>query len=302
MERRLLFVINPKAGRAEIKYHALAAIDSFVRAGFLVSVFTTAGRDDAYNFVRTHGEGYDRVICCGGDGTADEVLNGIMALDRRPEFGVIPAGTTNDYAYNLNIPSNMEKAADIVAGDNTFDIDVGLYRERYFTYVAAFGIFTEVTYETPQDYKNLLGYIAYVLEGAKRLSAQKAYHARIEYDGGVFEGDYLLGLASNSISLAGRRTALKGSKLDDGLLEAVFIKAPSTLTDMQSLINILLDVEKITDAKSAFINAARTKSLRVTSSEPIAWTVDGENGGAHTDTVIRNVHKAVTVLRGTKKL
>ncbi|MEA4912557.1 MAG: YegS/Rv2252/BmrU family lipid kinase [Oscillospiraceae bacterium] len=302
MERRLLFVINPKAGRAEIKYHALAIIDKFVRAGFAVHVFTTAGKNDAFEYVRAHGAEYDRVVCCGGDGTADEVLNGIMALDARPQFGVIPAGTSNDYAYNLNIPANMEKAADIVADDNTFAIDVGNFGGHYFTYVAAFGLFTEVTYETPQDYKNLFGYLAYILEGAKRLGAQKAYHARIEYDNGVFEGDYLLGLAANSISLAGRRTALKGSKLDDGLLEAVFIKAPASLTDMQSLTNILLDVEKMTDVKSAFIDAARTTRLRVTSAEPIAWTLDGENGGAHTESVIENVHKAVTVLRGTKKL
>ncbi len=302
MERRLLFIINPKAGRAEIKHHALAAIETFVRGGFHVGVFTTGGKNDAYEYVRAHGEGYDRIICCGGDGTVDEVLNGIMTLKERPEFGVIPAGTTNDYAYNLNIPANMEKAAAIVCGDDTFRIDIGKFRERYFTYVAAFGLFTEVTYETSQEYKNVFGYLAYVLEAAKRLSSQKAYHARVEYDGGVFEGDYLLGLACNSISLAGRRTALKGSELDDGLLEAIFIKAPASLADMQSLINILLDIERMTDVKSDFIDAARTTKLRVTSSEPIAWTVDGENGGAHTDAEIENVRRAVTMLCGIKKL
>lgn len=302
MEKQLLFVINPKAGRAEIKNYTLESIETFVKNGFVVTVFTTQKSGDAFDFVKNNGERFSRIVCCGGDGTADEVLNGIMSLDKRPEFSVIPAGTTNDYAYNLNIPSVIPEAATIAATGEPFKIDVGRFDERYFTYVAAFGVFTEVTYETPQDSKNLFGYIAYVLEGAKRLSSIKTYHAKVEYDGGVIEDDFFVGLCTNSVSLAGLRTAVSGSELDDGILETVLIKAPKTLVDLQSIINILISIEHLTDIKGDFIEVVRTNKVTISSETPIAWTVDGENGGKHLKVTIENVHKAITVIRGTKKL
>ncbi len=302
MEKKLLFIINPKAGRTEIRAHALEAIETLQKSGFEVTVFITQGKNDAYNKVLREGGSFSRIICCGGDGTADEVLNGIMSLEVKPEFAVIPTGTTNDYAFNLNIPANIPAAAKIVGGNNPFLVDVGKFIDKYFTYIAAFGTLTEVTYETPQDSKNIFGYLAYILEGAKRISAIKSYRARVEYDDGVIEGSFIFGLFSNSISLGGLRTAFTGTELDDGLLEAVLIKEPTTLLDVQSIVNVLLSIEHLDDAEGEFVQSVRSSRFRITTEQPIKWTLDGEGGGIHTDVTIENVPKAITVIRGKKKL
>lgn len=302
MDRRLLFIINPKSGRTEIRTYALEALETLQKSGFEVTVFITQKKNDAFEKVVREGESYSRIVCCGGDGTADEVVNGIMALEKKPEFAVMPTGTTNDYAFNLNIPSNIPAAAKIVGGNTPFQVDIGKFLDKYFTYIAAFGTLTEITYETPQDAKNIFGYLAYILEGAKRISAIKSYQARVEYDEGVIEGSFIFGLFSNSISLGGLRTAYTGTELDDGLLEAVLIKEPTTLLDVQSTINVLLSIEHLDDAKGEFVQAVRSKKFRITTKQPIKWTLDGESGGVHNEVTIENVPKAITVIRGKKKL
>ncbi len=299
MSKRLLFVINPYSGRAEVRSRGVMIIDKFVKAGFAVEVYTTQETGDAVEYIACNGVGFDRVVCCGGDGTVNETLNGLMRLPGEPPaLGLIPAGTTNDYAYTLHIPFNMMRAAKIAAEDRLFPIDIGRFNERYFAYVAAFGIFTDVTYETPQNAKNLLGKVAYVLEGAKRLNTLRSYHVRVEYEGGAVEDDFIVGLFSNTVSVAGIRTAFRDAELDDGLLEITLVKVPRTLHDAQAVLNILTNTETAQEAQSDFLQVISTSWARVTCDEPVAWTIDGESGGSFTEAEIQNVPHAIRVITG----
>ncbi|MEG1061278.1 MAG: diacylglycerol kinase family lipid kinase [Oscillospiraceae bacterium] len=298
MDKNLLFVINPHSGRAEIKSRALMIIDSFVKHGYSVTVYTTQNQGSTDRAVGEIGDKFDRIVCCGGDGTVNETLNGIMRLDKRPPLALIPSGTTNDYAYSLSIPFNMNKAAEIAMTDKLFNVDVGSFNGRYFAYVAAFGLFTDVTYETPQDAKNMLGSVAYVLEGAKRINTLRRYHVKVEYDGGLLEDDVILGFFSNTVSVAGIRNAFSDAKLNDGLLEITLIKVPKTLRDAQTIINILLNFEKASESQSDFLRVITAKKARITCDTPIAWTIDGESGGSFTDVIIENCPKAIDVVVG----
>lgn len=302
MSKRLLFVINPYSGRAEIRLRGVMIIDQFIKAGYEVEVYTTQKTGAAIDYVAQNGSRFDRIVCCGGDGTVNEVLCGIMQLEKRPELAIIPAGTINDYAYTLHIPFSMTEAAEVACSDRLYTIDVGRFDQRYFTYVAAFGIFTDVTYETPQDTKNLFGKVAYALEGAKRLGSIRTRKVRVEHDNGVVEGDYLLGLFSNTRSVAGIRQAFSDAKLDDGLMEITLIKNPSTPLDAQAILNILMGIEPVSRTKSDFIQFITTKHARVISHEPISWTVDGESGGSYTDVEICNCPHAIQVVVGADAL
>ncbi len=299
LEKRLLFVINPYSGRTEIRTQGVMIIDQFIKAGYTVEVYTTQSAGDAIDYVERNGTRFDRIVCCGGDGTVNETLNGIMRLAQRPTLAIIPAGTTNDYAYTLHVPFSMPEAADVAAADKLFNIDVGSFNGRFFTYVAAFGIFTDVTYETPQSAKNILGSVAYIIEGVKRISSLRSYHVRVDYDGGEpIEDDFILGLFSNTVSVAGIRTAFTDAELDDGLLEITLIKTPRTLLDAQAVLNLLLDFDNANLEGVEFLRTIKTKSARVTCNEPLSWTVDGESGGVHMEADIRNVPRAINIVVG----
>lgn len=298
--RKLLFIVNPHSGRAMIKFRVLDAIETFSAAGYLVTVCPTTRAGEAAEFVERYGADYDRIVASGGDGTVNEVVNGLMKLPRKVPLGIMPAGTTNDYAYTLGIPTLLGEAAKTAVADNLFDIDLGVFNGRYFTYVAAFGMFTEITYETPQDLKNVLGYVAYALEGAKRILDIKSYKAKVEFDGGALEDEFIVGLVSNTVSVAGLRTALTGAQLDDGLLEITLVRPPKSVSDVQAIINILLDFEKMSAVGSDFITHLTTTRAVFTSEEGIKWTVDGESGGSQNRAEISNAHLAVRVAAGER--
>ena len=298
MEKNMLFVVNPRSGRAEIRNKLSGILEIFAKAGYLPTVYMTQASGDAQRLVAQIGDRFDRIVCCGGDGTVNEALNGLMQLENRPPLAIIPAGTTNDYSYTLHIPFNMLKAAEIAVGGQILNIDAGCFNSRYFTYVAAFGLFTDVTYQTPQDAKNILGSVAYVLEGAKRMSAIRSYRVCVEFDEGVLEDDVIVGLFSNSVSVAGLRTAFEDAMLDDGLLEITLVRMPRSFSDVQSIINILLNFETMRDLDSDLLRVVTTRRAKVTCPDPIAWTVDGESGGTVTEAEITNVHKAIRVVAG----
>lgn len=298
MKKKLLLIVNPHAGRGAIKSHALDIIDVFVRAGYQVICCTTQRSGDPTEIIREMGEGVDRVVCCGGDGTVNEALNGLMGLKKRPELGIIPVGVANDYAYSLSIPSHAVKAARIAAEGHPFHIDIGSFNGRYFTYVAAFGLFTDVTYQTSQQLKNALGGLAYGLAAARRMTAIKSYHLCVEHDGGYVEDNFLVGMFSNSISVAGLRTAHRQALLDDGALEIALIRMPTSMEQVQDIADVLLNTESISTLKSDFLTFIRTTKVTVTSAEPMTWTIDGENGGSHTSVGIGVEPRAVTVIAG----
>lgn len=292
MDQRMLFIYNPRAGKAQIRSNLLDIIDIFVKAGYEVTAYPTQAAGDAIKAVKTRHEGYDIVVCSGGDGTLDEVVSGMMQCGQKLPIGYIPAGSTNDFANSLKIPKSMIKAAGVVVNGRDFACDIGAFNNDNFIYVAAFGIFTDVSYETKQDVKNVLGHAAYLLEGVKRLPSVRSYPLKITYNDQVIEGEFLYGMITNSYSVGGFR-GITGQDilLDDGLFEVTMIRKPSNPLDLNNIILALVDKR----VKSEYIHTFKTSRLVVESEEPISWTLDGEFGGEHCKAVIENIQRVLDI-------
>ena len=292
MDRRMLFIYNPRAGKAQIRSNLLDIIDIFVKAGYEVTAYPTQARGDAVKAVKERSAGYDIVVCSGGDGTLDEVVSGMMKCEEKLPIGYVPAGSTNDFANSLKIPKSMIKAADIVVSGEDFACDIGTFNNDNFIYVAAFGIFTDVSYQTKQDAKNVLGHAAYLVEGVKGLPAVRAYPLKISYSDQVIEGEFLYGMVTNSYSVGGFR-GITGQNilLDDGLFEVTLIRKPSNPLDLNSIILALVDKR----VKSEHIYTFKTSKLVVESEDPVSWTLDGEFGGDHCKAVIENRQQVLNI-------
>lgn len=295
--KKLLFVLNPKAGKAQIKNHLLEIIDIFVKAGYEVTVHITQEKGDAVRFVEKREEEYDLLVCSGGDGTLDEVVTGMVKSRKSLPIGYIPAGSTNDFASSLKIPKNMKKAAAAIVEGSPFACDIASFNRDIFIYVAAFGMFTDVSYGTGQEMKNMLGHMAYILEGVKSLAAVKAYSMRFTYDNTVIEGSFLFGMITNSVSVGGfKRITGKNVELNDGELEVTLVRLPTNLAELNQLITALMEK----NPESAFIYWFKTSRLQIESAEEIAWTLDGEYGGSHREVLIEDYKEAVEIIVPTK--
>ena len=295
--KKLLFVVNGHSGKGQIKNKLLDIIDIMIKEGYHVQVHTTQEREDATKVVREQAKYYDLVVCSGGDGTLDEAVTGMMQSEVRTPLGYIPAGSTNDFANSLEIPKDMIQAAKTAVLGVPFSCDVGEFNGDYFIYVAAFGIFTDVSYATSQELKNALGHVAYILEGAKRLHTIKSYHMRVEYDGNEIEGDFLLGMITNSTSVGGFKNMTgKDVKLDDGMFEVTLIHKPKNIIELNTIIASLTNLKDETD----LIDSFRADSVKFYSEEEIPWTLDGEFGGDHKEVQIKDHCKAVDILINEK--
>ena len=295
--KKLLFVVNGHSGKGQIKNKLLDIIDIMIKEGYHVQVHTTQEREDATKVVREQAKYYDLVVCSGGDGTLDEAVTGMMQSEVRSPLGYIPAGSTNDFANSLEIPKDMIQAAKTAVLGVPFSCDVGEFNGDYFIYVAAFGIFTDVSYATSQELKNALGHVAYILEGAKRLHTIKSYHMRVEYDGNEIEGDFLLGMITNSTSVGGFKNMTgKDVKLDDGMFEVTLIHKPKNIIELNTIIASLTNLKDETD----LIDSFRADSVKFYSEEEIPWTLDGEFGGDHKEVQIKDHCKAVDIMINEK--
>lgn len=290
--RKLLFLVNPHAGKAAIGGKLLPVLEIFTQAGYRPTVCLSRQSGELTQVARQEAEGYELVVCSGGDGTLNETINGLMCLEQPPMLGYIPAGTTNDFANSLGIPKQMEKAAAIAVSGRPVQVDVGRFNHRYFSYVAAFGAFTDVTYATPQEYKNALGRLAYLIEGAQRLGSLKSWKLRLEYDTGCAEGEFLLGLVSNSSYVAGLPVGkVVDVSMSDGLLEVTMVRKPANLTDLSSTARSLLQGE----LDNELLLSVKTRRLRLVAEEPMPWTLDGEYGGTELRADIENMPRALTI-------
>lgn len=292
-QKKMLFVVNPKAGKAQIKNRIMQILDLFAKAGYEVTVHVTQSREDAMRRIRDREEEYDLLVCSGGDGTLNEVVSGMVKSGNALPIGYIPAGSTNDFANSLRIPKNMLKAAQVVIEGERFACDIGSFNRDIFVYVAAFGIFTDVSYGTDQEIKNLLGHTAYVLQGVKSLAAIQAYPMRVMYDDNVIEGDFLYGMITNSVSVGGFKGITgKNVALNDGELEVTLIRQPSNLAELTSIAGALTD----RNAENEFIYRFKTSRLQIEADDPVAWTLDGEFGGSHKEVLIEDHKEAITIL------
>ena len=291
--RRLLFIYNPHAGKELLKPKLSDIIDIFVKAGFEVVVYPTQSYRDAYRKVKNFTEEYELVVCSGGDGTIDEVVTGMMERQQRIPVGYIPTGTTNDFANSLHIPKNLLAAADNAVNGVAFPCDVGRFNKGIFVYIAAFGLFTDVSYQTEQEVKNVLGHLAYVLEGTKRLFNIPSYRIKVTHDGEMIEDEFVFGMVTNSRSVAGFRNMIgKNVQFDDGVFEVTLIKTPKNPIALQEVIAALL-IEQV-DTK--YMYSFRTGHITFESLEEIPWTLDGEFGGEHDYVEIENLQKQLEIM------
>lgn len=293
MEKRLLFIYNPKAGKGQIRNNLLDIIDTFVKAGYEVHARPTQYAGEAVEIARKKAGQYDLVVCSGGDGTLDEVVTGIVKTGQHCPIGYIPAGSTNDFANSLELPKSMKSAAQTAVSGKPFACDIGSFNSNSFVYIAAFGLFTEVSYETSQEVKNVLGHMAYVLEGVKKLTAIKSYHMKISTQDTVIEDDFLYGMVTNSVSVGGFKGITgKFVDLSDGVFEVTLIKVPRSLEDLNQIIGALT----LRDIDAAQMYCFKTSWLKFESEEEVAWTLDGEFGGRHTEVTIENLKRQLTIM------
>ncbi len=293
--KRMLFVYNPNAGKGILKTKLSDVVDIFVKADYEVVIYPTQRYKDALNKVAKMEDGYDILVCSGGDGTLDEVVTGMMKRSpaRRIPIGYIPAGTTNDFASSLRIPKDVRKAADAIVHGKTFACDVGSFNRDIFVYVAAFGLFTDVSYQTDQKLKNILGHSAYVLEGVKRLLDIPSYHIKVTCGKKVIEDDFMIGMITNSKSVAGfHGVTTKDVEFDDGEFEVTLIKKPMNPKELQEIITAMLIDKYNTDYMYTF----KASELLMESEKEIPWTIDGEFGGEHSKVVVRNKKQALSIM------
>lgn len=293
--KQMLFIINPRSGRAQIKNHLLELLDIFAKAGYRIQVHITQKPLDAMETVIREGAGKDLIVCSGGDGTLNETISGMMELECCPQLGYIPAGSTNDFASSLRIPKQMLAAAEVAVGGMGYPIDIGHFcEERYFVYVAGFGAFTEVSYLTSQDKKNLLGHQAYMLEGVKSLTSIKSYRMRVSCDEMEIEGEFIFGMITNTISVGGFKGLVnRNVALNDGLFEVLLIRTPKTPLDLSNIVSSLF----LKEEHAEFVYKFKAKSLRLESEEPVDWVLDGEFGGTRTEVSVENLHRRMEIRR-----
>ena len=291
-KKKMLFIFNPFSGKAQIKSKLFEIIDVFVKGGYEVIVHPTQAVGDGFEKTKELAPQVDLVVCSGGDGTLDEVVSGLMEVDQRVPIGYIPAGSTNDFANSLSISKDMVQAAKDIIEGNLYSCDVGAFNNDSFVYIAAFGLFTDVSYETGQDMKNVLGHMAYLLEGMKRLPTIRSYPMRVTYDDTTIVDDFIFGMITNSVSVGGfKRITGKNVKLDDGVFEVTLIKRPKNPIELNNIMVSLLNRDIDTDAMYCF----RTSKLEITSTDPLPWTLDGEYGGTHTKVVIENICRGMDI-------
>ena len=300
MEKRLMLIINPRSGKSK-KKKVFSAIEETIRdEGWTVETYFTEYRGHATELAERAG-GYDRIVCVGGDGTLNEVINGLMTLEKRPEIGYIPAGSTNDFAAGIGLPRSIGKSARLAGSDGISAIDVGAFindkeEKRYFSYVASFGMFTRVSYATDQRFKNMFGHMAYIFEGIMSvtdLNNYKPFRLRIETADSIIEQEYIFGAVTNSSSLGGLVKLDKNNvHVNDGLFELILIRKPNfmALTEtVGQLVNHKYRPDRIV--------FSHTESVRLTSASPLDWTLDGEYAGSTCKAEINVIMSALDFVR-----
>ena len=291
--KKLLLIINPVAGRNQAQADLFKMVRVFAEHDCEVTVYPTRGPQDCTRKVLADAGRFDLVVCCGGDGTLNEMVSGMMQREDHVPMGYIPLGSTNDFAASLHLPSHVEEAALRCVEGTAFHMDVGSLNDRYFNYIAAFGAFTVASYATPQQIKNALGHLAYILEGVKSLGRLQPIHVRITADGESFEEDYLFGAVTNTVSLGGvLRLDPSRVLLDDGMYELLLVKNPQNPTEAQAMLSALM----LQNYDGPLVRMLRASDILFESNHEISWTIDGEFGGSFSTTHILNNKNAVTLM------
>ena len=292
--KHMLFILNPCAGTKKANKVLCDILAVFNRADFDVHTYITAGSRDAIDAVKRLAPGMDLVVCCGGDGTFNETVTGLMEAKLSIPMGYIPAGSTNDFAHSLQLPTDPLAAAQLIAAGTPELLDIGQFGNRYFSYVASFGAFTKASYTTPQNIKNALGHTAYMLEGIRELSQIRKTRVRLELDGEALEDDYLFGAVCNSTSVGGILT-LDPNQVDmgDGLFEVLLVRAPRDLSEITECI-AAVQKQQYNCRMMTFRSA---KQVSIYADADMYWTLDGEKEPGHSQITVTNLHHAIRLIK-----
>ena len=294
--KKVYLIINLTAGKAVISEYLGKIVDEFIKTDYEVTIHTTQSSDDAVYAAKYACEnGFDLLVCAGGDGTLSQCLQGVMQCEKRVPIGYIPAGTTNDFAKSLGISKEPIAAVKTITEGKLMPCDIGGFNDKYFTYIVAFGAFTNITYETSQQFKNIFGHTAYVLGGLWQLTNIRARHMRIEYDGIIIEDEFVFGMVSNTASIGGMIT-MNEYMLNDGQFEVMLIKKPANPMQLKHILTSLLNINS--DIDREYIRFFRTDKITFISldDDPPAWTRDGEYGGTAAVNMIVNHRNAVSFM------
>ena len=292
--KKMLFIMNPSAGQRRANRVLTEILTEFNRGGYLVTVYITQGRGDAKQMVSRVAKDMDIVVCCGGDGTFNEAVSGLLESGVSVPIGYLPAGSTNDFANSLQLQSNLLDAAREIVEGSPSPFDLGRFNDRYFSYVASFGAFTKASYATPQTVKNALGHTAYILSGIQELSQIRTTPVRLEVDGQVYQDKYIFGAVCNCTSMGGVLT-LKPELVDmrDGLFEILLVRAPK---DLAELGECLLAMQR-KDFKCRMMTFITGKKIRVEMENACDWSLDGEKAEGQKVLHIENLHHAYQLVK-----
>ncbi len=288
---KIFLVGNPCSGKKKLKKNLLDIVTVFSNAGYDVTVYPTKKRGDATEVLKTLSGEYSTVVCCGGDGTLNEVITGMMFNTNKYKLAYIPAGTLNEWSSSLNISRKIKNAARDIPNGRVITLDIGKFDDKFFTYTASFGAFTDASYATSQKVKNVLGHAAYIFHGAKSIFKIRSYKLTCEHDEGKIEGKFLFGAITNSFSCGG---IIKYDKnqvlLNDGLFEVLLVRKPARGGRLRHMVSGILRKDFSNPAFEFF----KTKKLTITSEKDMSWTLDGEEAKVSAGNLeIENLHSAI---------
>ncbi len=295
-KKRVFLIINPFSGTRRARLGLFTVVDVLCSAGALVTVQTTQHRGHATQLAHDAAlQGYDVIACCGGDGTLNETVSGILSSGADVPLGYVPAGSTNDFATSMGIPSDFRAAALGIVNGTPERIDIGRWSDRrYFTYIASFGAFTAASYNAAQPAKNAIGHLAYLLEGVKDLQSLRPNHIRAVSGGKVYEGDYIFGAVSSSTSVGGIvKLEHAGVRFDDGLFEVILVRSPNNIVEFSQIVQAIQS-SNYTGKMFDFFHASE---VTFDMFKPVAWSLDGERADSGRYVAIRNLHRALTLMR-----
>lgn len=294
MNKKLLLIVNPCSGRAKMRTELLRVVEILSEGGYTVTVYPTKARGDATDYVLNLSENeYEIIVVCGGDGTLNEVITGLMKSGLHISLGYIPSGTLNEWSSGLGIARSIPKAAEDITNGKKIKLDIGKFGDKYFSYTASFGAFTDASYSAPQDIKNMLGQAAYFFEGIKSLGNIKPIHLKFRTEDRETEGDFLFGAVSNSMSVGGIvKFDESVVKLNDGRFEILLIRNPDNILKLQPIIDGILK----RDFDKEGIEFFTAESVTVTGAGGLSWTLDGEYAEGTDEIVISNMHNAIELI------
>ncbi|MBQ9764930.1 MAG: diacylglycerol kinase family lipid kinase [Lachnospiraceae bacterium] len=294
MESKLLLIINPVAGKTKSKSMLFTVTNIFCKAGYLVTTKITQYRGHSIEIIKEYGQYFDLIVCCGGDGTLNEVIAGLLESGLDIPLGYIPAGSTNDFASTLALSGKPAVAAANITTGTPCKLDIGMFNNRSFSYIASFGAFTAASYSTSQEMKNTFGHLAYIFEGIRELPSIQPYHMVVSTPEAVYDNNYIFGSITNSTSVAGI-VKLDNSIVDlcDGLFEVILVKMPQNIVQLNKILTSI----RTSDFDNEMFDYFKASELYVSSDSPISWTLDGEHVPDITNTKIRNLSGAISIIK-----